>query len=71
MVLGAGTILSLFSAFCFTAAVWREVFPGPPPPKPGAWRIPIALLHCVNAFLIFVSLVAMLGIWFGSMQLHL
>ena len=32
MIWGVGTILVLFSAFSFGAAVWRQVFPGTPPP---------------------------------------
>src|ERR687896_544326 len=29
-----GTVLVLFSAFCFGAAVWRQVFSGALPPQP-------------------------------------
>jgi putative membrane protein len=39
-----GTVLVLFSAFCFGAAIWRQVFPGPPPRHPDTPRIPPALL---------------------------
>lgn len=70
MVLGAGTILTLFSAFCFGAAVWRELFPRLPPPKPDARRIPPLLLYTVNGFLVFVALIALLGIWFGRAHGH-
>ena len=35
-----GTVLVLFSAFCFGAAIWRQGFPGPPPPQPDTPRIP-------------------------------
>ncbi|HEY0525960.1 MAG TPA: hypothetical protein VGD08_21390 [Stellaceae bacterium] len=62
---GAGTVLLLFSAFCFGAAVWRQVYPGPPPPKPDAPRLPPALLLVVNGFLILVSLSTLVGLWLG------
>ena len=62
---GVGTVLVLFSAFCFGAAVWRQLFPGPPPPKPDAARIPPALLVAVNGFLVLVALAALVSIWFG------
>ena len=32
------------SPACFAAGVWRELFPGPPPPVPDVRRIPPALL---------------------------
>ena len=32
MIWAVGTILVLFSAFSFGAAVWRQLFAGPPPP---------------------------------------
>ena len=65
MIWAVGTILVAFSAFCFGAAVWREIFPGPPPPKPDAGRIPPALLIAVNGFLALVALSALVGVWFG------
>src|SRR3954468_673725 len=39
-VQATGTVLVLFSAFAFAAAVWRELCPGPPPPQPDVRRIP-------------------------------
>ncbi len=60
-----GTVLVLFSAFCFGAAVWREVFAGPPPPQPDTPRIPPVLLVAVNGFLVLVALSALISIWFG------
>ena len=33
MIIGFGTVLVLFSAFCFVAGVWRQVFVGAPPPN--------------------------------------
>src|SRR5690349_22569966 len=32
MIVSTGSILVLFSAFCFAAAVWRQVFTGSQPP---------------------------------------
>jgi putative membrane protein len=65
MIVGTGTLLVLFSAFCFAAAVWRQVFVGAPPPVPDVQRIPPYLLLTVNAFLVLVALAALLSIWFG------
>jgi putative membrane protein len=62
-VLFAGTILTLFSAFCFFAAIWRELFPGAPPPRPDARRIPGIMLYAVNACLSVVACVALASIW--------
>lgn len=64
-VIALGTVLVLFSAFAFVAAVFREVRPGPPPPEPDIRRIPSALLVAMNGFLVIVSLAALLGVWFG------
>ena len=58
-----GTVLILFSAFCFVAAVWREMGAGAPPPRPDIKRLPSALLIGVNGFLMLVSLAALVGIW--------
>jgi len=66
MIWGVGTILVLFSAFSFGAAVWRQPFAGPPPPNPDTPRIPPALLIAVNGFLVFVAISALISIWFGQ-----
>ena len=66
LIIAVGTLLVLFSAFCFGAAVWRQVDPGVPPPRPDVRRIPPHLLVAVNGFLALVSLAALLGIWFGK-----
>ena len=63
LVTATGTVLILFSAFCFVAAVWREIGTGAPPPQPDIRRIPSALLILVNGFLMLVSLAALVGIW--------
>lgn len=60
-----GTVLVLFSAFCFSAAVWRHLDPGVPPPRVDVLRIRGSLLIAVNAFLALVALAALVGIWFG------
>ncbi|QFU14954.1 YidH family protein [Microvirga thermotolerans] len=65
MVLGTGSLLVLFSAFCFAAAVWRQVFVGAPPPRPDVHRIPPFLLVVLNGFLVLVALAALASLWFG------
>jgi putative membrane protein len=60
------SVLILFSAFCFVAAVWRELRPGAPPPRPDTRRMPAALLIALNGFLAFVSLIALAGIWIAG-----
>ena len=57
-----GTILILFSGFCFIAAVWRQMIDFGPP-EPQVRRLPAALLLSVNGFLLVVSLAALVGIW--------
>jgi putative membrane protein len=64
-VLVTGSVLVLFGAFCFGAAVWREVWAGAPPPKPDVRRIPRLALIGLNGFLVLVCLGALLGVWFG------
>jgi len=57
-----GTLLIAFSAFCFGAAVWRQMV-RVAPPRPDTQRLPQALLIAVNGFLALVSLGALVGIW--------
>ncbi|HET9629917.1 MAG TPA: DUF202 domain-containing protein [Novosphingobium sp.] len=57
-----GTLLIAFSAFCFGAAVWRQMI-RVAPPRPDARRIPPAVLIAVNGFLAAVSLGALVAIW--------
>lgn len=66
MILTTGSVLVFFSAFCFVAGVWRELYPGAPPPKPDTRRLPPWLLAVVNGFLALVAVTAMIGIWFGN-----
>ncbi|HWA61288.1 MAG TPA: DUF202 domain-containing protein [Caulobacteraceae bacterium] len=58
-----GSALIAFSAFCFCAAVWRELAPGAPPPPPDTARLPTPLLLVMNGFLVFVSFAALVGMW--------
>jgi putative membrane protein len=58
-----GSVLIVFSAFCFLCAVWREANPGAPPPRPDMRRLPSGLLIAVNGFLMIVDLAALIGIW--------
>src|SRR5262249_12706471 len=64
LVTATGSVLVLFSAFCFGAAVWRHIYPGAPPPQPDVPRIPPWLLIALNSFLALVALAALMGIWF-------
>jgi putative membrane protein len=57
------SLLIAFSMFCFGAAIWRHVNPGPPPPIPDVRQISRSLLIAVNLFLALVSLAALIGIW--------
>jgi putative membrane protein len=58
-----GSGLVLFSAFCFIAAVWREMASGVPPLAADIQRLPTPLLLIINGFLVLISLVAAVGIW--------
>ena len=57
----AGSVLVLFTALCFAAAIWRQLFK--PMPAPDAARIPGVVLYLVNAALAVVALFALFGIW--------
>ena len=57
------SMLIAFSIFCFGAAIWRHLNPGPPPPRPAVQQIPRTALIVVNGFLALVSLAALIGIW--------
>jgi putative membrane protein len=67
LVMFASTVLVLFSAFCFCAAVWRELVPRLNDPSPNARRIPRAILFFINGSLAAVALCALAGIWLGRM----
>jgi putative membrane protein len=65
LVLADASMLIAFSIFCFGAAIWRHLNPGPSPPLPQIHQIPSGVLIIVNAFLALVSLAALIGIWLG------
>jgi putative membrane protein len=65
LIVATGSVLVLFSAFCFVVGVWRDLNPGAPPPRPDARQLPGWLLVAVNGFLALVALAALIGIWFG------
>jgi putative membrane protein len=62
LIVATGCVLVLFSAFCFLAAVWRELLPPIAPPKPDTQRLPTAMLIAINGFLVLVSLAAFIGL---------
>lgn len=64
MVGATGTLLVLFSAFCFVSALWRELFT-PAPPRPDMRKLPITILVLFNGFLMLVAIAAVVGIWSG------
>lgn len=64
LALLAGCTVIAFSAFCFGAAVWREL-PRYAPPEPDTPRLPAPLLLLVNGILMLVSLAAFLGVLVG------
>lgn len=60
----SGSLLVLFGAFCFFAAIWRQTFhPAPTPDMP---RIKAALLIVATGFLLIVSLVALFAVIAGG-----
>lgn len=65
-ILFNASLLVLFSAFCFAAAVWRDLRPGhDSPERSDVRRIPKPMLVLVNGGLLLVALGALLGVWFG------
>ena len=66
MIISTGSVLVFFSAFCFAAAVWRQLFQGAQPPQPDVQRIPPFLFVLFNGFLALVALAALISIWFGQ-----
>jgi putative membrane protein len=58
-----GTVLVLFSAFCFLAGIWRQIVPADPEPEPDVRQLPTPLLVGVNVFLALVALAALTAIW--------
>jgi putative membrane protein len=62
LIVLSASVLILFGAFCFAAAVWRQGSRFAPP-EPDTKRIPAWLLIGVNGLLLIVSLAALTGIW--------
>ena len=65
LIVVAGSVLVAFSAFCFGAAIWRELRPGAATTRADTPRLPPALLVAFNGILVLVALAALLGVWFG------
>ena len=61
-----GSMLIVFSGFCFVAAVWRELARIAPPRAPDVRRLPPMILIGLNGFLVVVSLAALAGIWLAN-----
>lgn len=60
----SGSVLVLFGAFCFVAAIWRQTFE--PRPAADMPRIKANLLMAVTGFLLLVSLVALFAVIAGG-----
>ena len=58
-----GSLLIVFSAFCFIAAVWREANPMGSPTAPDTRRLPAGLPTALNGLLVVVDIAALIGIW--------
>ncbi|MBV9346118.1 MAG: DUF202 domain-containing protein [Gammaproteobacteria bacterium] len=56
------SVLVLLSAFCFVAAVWRQLN-ALAPPAPDLPRLPTALLLVVDGVLVLVALAVLVAIW--------
>src|SRR3954469_19001547 len=65
VVVLTGSVLVAFAAFCFVAAVWRELSPGTALPQPDVRRPPRVLLFALNGFLALVALAVLFDVWFG------
>ena len=64
-ILVTGSVLVLFATFSFGVGIWREVVPGPPPPRGFIRRIHPAIIVFFNVCLLLVSLAALASILFG------
>ncbi|MBS0479622.1 MAG: hypothetical protein JSR79_10020 [Proteobacteria bacterium] len=57
-----GVLLALFAAFCFLAAVWREMSPDFAELHPSQRRLPPGILIAINGSLTLVAVAAAIGI---------
>jgi putative membrane protein len=64
-ILGVASVLVLYNVFSFAVGVWREVMPGPPPPRGFIRRIHPAFIVFFNVCLLLVALAALVSVWFG------
>ena len=62
LAVATGALLALFSAFCFLAAVWREMSPAFADLHPSQRRLPPAMLIVINGSLTLVAIAAAVGI---------
>ena len=58
-----GSMLIIFSALCFLAAVWREFAFRSRLDATSIRRIPPVILIALNGFLVIVAVGALIGIW--------
>lgn len=65
LAITAGAVLILFSAFCFGAGVWRQLFPVEGHTR-DARELPTMVLVAMNGFLALVAIAALLGVLFGE-----
>lgn len=65
MILAMGSVLVLFSAFCFAGAVWRQFDTGADTPMPNVRRLPPWLLLAINAFLAIVAITVLVAVLIG------
>ena len=63
--MATGSVLVLFASFSFVVGIWREVLPGPPPPRGFVRRLHPALVVFFNLCLLAVSAAALASILFG------
>jgi putative membrane protein len=64
----SGSVLIVFGGFCFLAAIWREMKPGVPPPKPDTANIPSSILLLLNGALVLICLSTLVAIWISPLQ---
>ena len=61
-----GTLLMAFAAFCFIAAMWRQMRSGAPPPQSNIRPMPSWLLLIVNGTLFLVAVIGLFGLLFAQ-----